>query len=175
MAATDDQHHNQPDDNEATEALSSDRTWLEVAILASASESAAPDERAVRDPALVAATVLIVARDADMRAYIRDCLSATGLRLLEARELASAPTTTGVNQPDLLIIDLSGQERSAARNDADPLTPSLYARAPRLLITDEPHAAGDLSSETAALLPRPFNARRLQLEVMRCLSGRRRE
>jgi DNA-binding NtrC family response regulator len=110
-----------------------------------------------------------------MRSYIRDCLSATGLRLAEARDFASAAATTGVGHADLLIIDFSGQEHDAAASDAELLTPSLFARVPRLLITDEPHTAGHVASETVVLLPKPFNARRLQLEVMRCLSGQRRE
>jgi len=171
MAGTDDQHDSQPDRNETAEALSSDPTWLEVAILASASGRAARDGGDARDPALLTATVLVVARDADMRAYIRDCLSATGLRLAEARDLVSAAATIEVEHADLLIIDLSGQEHGSAANDEQLLTPT-HARVPRVLITDERYAAGHSTSAAVAVLPRPFNARRLQLEVMRCLSRR---
>jgi hypothetical protein len=160
MAGTDDQHDQQPDGTEPAEAHSSDRIWLEVSILASAASSTPQREDEARDPALVEATVLIVARDADMRAYIRDCLSATGLRLFEASELAS-PSAANAGHVDLLIIDLSGLEHG-----------SKIARVPRVLISDEPHYAGHVASEIVAVLAKPFNARGLQLEVMRCLSRR---
>lgn len=149
------------------EADSSDRIWLEVSILASASEGAHPEPQADK-PALVEATVLVVARDADMRAYIRDCLSATGLRLVELSDLA-ATAAGAIEHADLLIIDLSRQERSSGERHAELKIPPHYAHLPRVLITDESHDAGHAATRNVALLHRPFNARRLQLEVMRSL------
>jgi DNA-binding response OmpR family regulator len=149
---------------------SSDPVWLEFAILDAESRPACESEDRRDAWGIGGATVVVIARDADIRAYVRDCLCATGLRIIEAADLVTAVRVSARATPDLLILDVStpGTETS----DVEMLPLSSLVRLPRIVIADEPPEPASGSgpaADAAAVLVKPFNARRLQHEVRRCL------
>jgi CheY-like chemotaxis protein len=153
--------------------LSSDRTWLEVKLLASAAADAPAATDTPRRRGSKCATVMVVAHDADLRAYIRDCLTTTMLRTLESANLASAEALLGEGI-DLLIIDLSAPEAGPDVRSAQWPSIAALAGVPLLLITDEPPSPGLAQQRvagTVGVVVKPFNARRLKEEV-RCCLGR---
>ncbi|MGH8311472.1 MAG: hypothetical protein ACRETX_16975, partial [Steroidobacteraceae bacterium] len=105
---------------------SSDRVWLEVAILTSAPDAPHEGPADAGEPLDLSARIAIVARDPELRAYIRDCLGATAFRLIEAADLASAASADGRPIADLLILDLSGLDAA----EREQLAQSAFARLP---------------------------------------------
>lgn len=176
MAHNDDRHGDKPHHAGSGEQYRSGRISLEVAILASASEA---EQRARREGnGDVLATVLVVAREPDMRAYVQGCLSGTPVRVVTATDLTSAVTTLAGARPDLLIVHRTTQETTGSARLADPQTAAGFAEVPIILLVDETAErnagrAGDQAG--VAVLFAPFNRQRLREEVERCLAGQHRE
>ena len=130
---------------------------LEVAILdadtaAPASEPAPTDERPHR-------TVLIVAAEADLRLYVRECLrDRTDVLLLEAETIGAAVVLAERESPQVLIVD----ERERA------ILVVLSRLRAILLVDDVPRDAP--IDARLRLLARPFSAERLLAEVGRLLA-----
>jgi CheY-like chemotaxis protein len=160
----------EPAGEEADGLSSADPLWLEVAILAS--ESGRPSQESGPGPGSDGdkVTIAVVARTADMRDYVLECLRDTGFRIVAAADLAAAAAEAfRADTPDLVVLDVS---ESGDETDAGLLPLSSLAAVPRVVIIDEPSReapAGWPETGAAAVLVKPFNARRLQQEVRRCL------
>jgi DNA-binding NtrC family response regulator len=145
---------------------SSDRLWLEVELLASTGTPDTPHREARGG-----ATVMIIAHDADMRTYIRDCLAMPWLRTVEAADLVAAEALIEGGAPELLVLDVgSGAATDPTLAEVEAI-PGL-AGLPRVLITDEvldPEQARTTPTGARAVVMKPFNARRLRDDVVRCL------
>jgi len=125
----------------------SPRVRLEVALLDAEQTAPAPAPPAALDerPCL---TVLVVAAEADLRRYVRECLrERTDLRLLEAATVIGAVTLAAAWSPDLLVVD---------EPESGVLVAVSQPRA--IVIVDEvPHGASP-SGTRVRLLARPFTA-----------------
>jgi CheY-like chemotaxis protein len=160
----------EPAGEEADGLSSADPLWLEVAILAS--ESGRPSQESGPGPGSDGdkVTIAVVARTADMRDYVLECLRDTGFRIVAAADLAAAAAEAfRADTPDLVVLDVS---ESGDETDAGLLPLSSLAAVPRVVIIDEASReapAGWPETGAAAVLVKPFNARRLQQEVRRCL------
>jgi hypothetical protein len=116
--------------------------------------SPAPDERA-------RLTVLVVAAEVDLRRYVRECLrERTDLRLLEAPTVTAAVTLATDCSPDLLVVD---------EPERDVLATLSRLRA-IVIVDDVPRDTPD-SGLHVRLLPRPFTAEQLVVEVSHLLSA----
>jgi hypothetical protein len=127
---------------------------LEVAFLDADHTAPAPapptalDERA-------GLTVLVVAAEADLRRYVRECLrERTDLRLLEAATVTAAVTLAGYYSPELLVVD-------EPQSGVLVTLPHLRAI---VIVDDVPHGA-PASGTRLRLLVRPFTAEGLVAEV----------
>jgi hypothetical protein len=90
------------DDRDDRAPLPSARVRLEVELLASDQQAALPalDDQRQRH------TVLVVAADADVRRYVRECLrDRDDLRVLEAGTIELAERLATLHSPRLLIVD----------------------------------------------------------------------
>ena len=138
----------------------SPRVRLEVAFLDAdqAAPSPAPSFAADDGACL---TVVVVAAEADLRRYVRECLrERTDLRLLEAATVTMAVTLAGAHSPDLLVVD---------EPERDVLATLSRLRA--IVIVDEvPRGAPALGAHVR-LLARPFTAERLVAEVSQLLGA----
>jgi len=136
----------------------SSRVRLEVAFL-DADQSAptpatpaAPDER-------TCLTVLVVAAEADLRCYIRECLrERADLRVLEAASVAAAVVLAAYSSPALLVVD-------APERDVVSELSQLRAI---VIVDDVPHGE-PAAGARVHLLARPFTADGLMTEVGRLL------
>ena len=133
------------------------RVRLEVELLASDEPAALPAPVLGDRPQRY--TVLIVAGDADVRRYVRECLhDRADLHLLEASAVAMAGPLATLHRPDLLIVD--------AR---DVAVLSAIAAVRAVLIAD------DLSSDAPpkgriVRLMRPFGGQELEASIEVLLS-----
>jgi hypothetical protein len=134
----------------------SPRVLLEVAFLdgdrAAAAVPAALDEQMGR-------TVLVVAAEADLRRYVRECLrERTDLRMVEAATITAAVALAASYPPELLVVDEPERD--------------VLIRLPRLravVIVDEVPRGASASGTRVRLLGRPFTAEGLVHEVCELL------
>jgi hypothetical protein len=136
----------------------SPRVQLEVAFLDADQAAPAPDPAAAFDER-TCLTVLVVAAEADLRRYVRECLrDHTDLRLVEAATVVDAVTLAAQYSPELVILD---------EPESDVLLTLSEPRA--IVIVDElPHAVS-ASGPRRRLLAHPFTAEGLVAEVDRLL------
>jgi hypothetical protein len=130
----------------------SPRVRLEVAFLeddqAMPAPGAALDERGCL-------TVLVVAAEADLRRYVRECLrERTDLRVLDAATVTAAVALAAYSSPTLLIV---GEPQGAI---VDRLA-DVHA----IVIVDDVPRNTSASGAQHRLLARPFTAERLLAEV----------
>jgi hypothetical protein len=131
---------------------------LEVELLAADQAAPTPASPAALDER-TCLTVLVVAAEADVRRYVRECLrERTDLRLLDAATVAAAVALAAYCNPELLVVD--DPER-----DVLATLPELRAI---VIVDDVPHGAPDVGSHLR-LLARPFSADGLVAEVSRLL------
>ena len=138
----------------------SPRVRLEVAFLDADQAAPAPtaspgaDERA-------RITVLVVAAEADLRCYVRECLrERSDLRVIEAATVSAAVTIAADRSPDLLVVD---------EPEREVLAPLSHLRAV-IIVDDVPRGAPALGARVRPLA-RPFTAERLVAEVGQHLGG----
>src|SRR5262249_26083179 len=82
----------------------SPRVRLEVAFLAADQAASAPAASAALDERCL--TVLVVAAEADLRRYVRECLRArTDLWFVEAATITTAVVIAADCSPELLVVD----------------------------------------------------------------------
>ena len=136
----------------------SSRVQLEVEFLDADQSAPAPVMPAALDE-VVRATALVVAAEADLRRYVRECLrDRIDLRLLEAATVIAAVTLAAHYSLAFLIVDQRESDVLAA-------LPQLWA----IVIVDEvPHGAS-ASGTRRRLLARPFTAEELLAEVSQLL------
>jgi hypothetical protein len=104
-------------------------------------------------------TVLVIAAEADLRRYVRECLrERSDLRVLDAATVAAAVALAAECSPVLLIVD---------EPESDVLIP-LSQLGAIVIVDDVPHGA-PASGTRHRLLARPFTAERLAAEVGRLL------
>jgi hypothetical protein len=100
-------------------------------------------------------TVLVVAAEADLRRYIRECLrERADLRILEAATVAAAVTLAAHDAPTLLVVD---------EPEREILVRLAHLRAV-VIVDDVPHGV-PVPGTHVRLLARPFTAERLVAEV----------
>lgn len=132
----------------------SPRVRLEVAFLDADQPAPAPAPPAELDER-TCLTVLVVAAEADLRRYVRECLrERTDLRLLEAATVTAAVTLAADYSPELLVVD---------EPESDVLVTLSQLRA-IVIVDDVPHGA-PASGTRLRLLARPFTAEGLVAEV----------
>jgi DNA-binding NarL/FixJ family response regulator len=138
----------------------SPRVRLEVAFLDADQAAPAPAQSSSADEG-ACLTVLVVAAEADLRRYVRECLrERPDLRLLEAATVTQAVALAADCAPDVLIVD--GPER-------DVLATLSQLRA-IIIVDDVPRDAPALQTHVR-LLPRPFTAEQLVAGVNQLLDG----
>jgi hypothetical protein len=132
----------------------SSRVRLEVAFLDADQPAPADATPAVHDER-TRLTVLVVAAEADLRRYVRECLrERTDLRLLEAATATAAVALAAYHPPDLLVVD-------APERDVVVTLSQLRAV---IIVDDVPHGE-PASGSLVRLLARPFSAEGLVAEV----------
>ena len=137
----------------------SPRVRLEVEFLDADQDAPAPDPLAALDER-TCLTVLVVAAEADLRRYVRECLrERTDLRLLDAATVTAAVALAAYCSPKLLVVD---------EPERDVLTTLSELRA-IVIVDDVPHGAPDVGTRHR-LLARPFSADGLIAEVTGLLS-----
>jgi hypothetical protein len=136
----------------------SSRVRLEVEILDDDQSTPAPMAPAAFDEGM-GVTALVVAAEADLRRYVRECLrERIDLRLLEAATVIAAVALAAYYSLAFLVVDEPESEVLAA-------LPGLRAI---VLVDDVPHRAAALGARHR-LLARPFTAERLLAEVSQLL------
>ena len=136
----------------------SPRVRLEVAFLDADQPAPADATPAVPDER-TRLTVLVVAAEADLRRYVRECLrERPDLRVLEAATVAAAVTLAASCSPALLILD---------EPESDVLVSLSQVRA--IVIVDDVPRDAPGSGTRRRLLARPFTAEGLAAEVGRLL------
>jgi len=115
-------------------------------------------------------TVLVVAADPDMRAYVRQCLvHVTAVRVVEASNAATVARAVQSAIPQLVVVDVDGDPgRSSVERLLGRSTALQFV--PMIMITDDFHHGDRSGHGPAAILVKPFNARRLCAEVHRLLT-----
>lgn len=132
----------------------SSRVRLEVAFLDADQAAPAPVPPAALDER-TCLTVLVVAAEADLRRYVRECLrERTDLRLLEAASVAAAVALAAYHALELLVVD---------EPESDVLV-SLSPLRAIVIVDDVPHGAPGVGTRLR-LLARPFTAEELVAEV----------
>lgn len=159
---------NKANEGPSDDGSSSDPAWLEASILASSTADARALDASRPAADAPARTVAVVAGDADMRIYVRQCLARlTSVRVLEAADIPALIRAAGSRLPELVVLD------------GDPALERVLARqaeldtVPLIIISDElPKDHGRARSRQApySVLVKPFNSRRLCAEVNRVLS-----
>ena len=135
----------------------SPRVRLEVAFLDADQAAPAPAPPAALDERQ-RLTVLVVAAEADLRRYVRECLrERADLRVLEAATVAAAVTLAAYDWPELLVVD---------EPERDVLVTLSQLRA-IVIVDDVPHGAA--SATRLRLLARPFTTEGLVAEVAQLL------
>lgn len=140
------------------EADHSPRVRLEVAFLDADQAAPAPtpspgtDERA-------RLTVLVVAAEADLRCYVRECLrERSDLRVLEAATVTAAVTFAADRPPDLLVVDEPERDVLAMLSEVQAI----------IIVDDVPRGIPS-SGPRVRPFERPFTAERLVAEVSQLL------
>ena len=134
--------------------MDSARVKLEVAILA-ADNVAPAAASAIASDGPVRLTVLVLAAEADVRRYVRECLrDSAGVRVLEAPSVAVALTLEAEAAPQLLIVDAEMSEVLVA-------LPQVRAV---VMVDDEPRREQPADARVR-FLARPFSADQLVTEV----------
>jgi len=131
---------------------------LEVALLSDRA-APAPVASAPRNerPGL---TILVVAAEADVRHYVRECLHDRGdMRILEAETVAAALAIAAHDSPALLVVDASEREVLATLSRARAI----------VIVDDVPRHAGSFGP-LIRFLTRPFTRDGLVAEVGRLLA-----
>jgi hypothetical protein len=106
-------------------------------------------------------TALVVAAEADLRRYVRECLrERIDVRLLEAATVIAAVSLAAYYSLTFLVVDEPDRDVLAA-------LPELRAI---LIVDDVPHGASG-SGPRRRLLARPFTADGLLAEVSQLLDG----
>jgi hypothetical protein len=130
------------------------RVQLEVALLDADQSVPAPAAPAALDEH-TRLTVLVIAAEADLRRYVRECLrERTDLRVLDAATVAAAVALAADSSPTLLIV---GEPQGAI---VDRL-----ANVHAIVIVDDVPRGTPVSGTQRRLLARPFTAERLLAEV----------
>jgi hypothetical protein len=145
-------------DGGSSRAAHSARVRLEVAFLDADEAPPTPAPFAAHDerPRL---TALVVAAEADVRRYVRECLrERADVRLLEAGTAAAAIALADSCAPDFVIVDESQRGM---------LSTQALVRA-IVIVDDVPHDASS-SVTRVRLLTRPFTAEGLLAEVRELL------
>ena len=128
------------------------RVRLEVELLASDQPAQVP--AAAEDDQRQRRTVLVVAGDADVRRYVRECLRhRDDLQVMDAATVAMAERLAELDHPHVVIVD----EREAA-------ILSLIANVPAVVIADEAFAQAPPNARIVTLL-RPFGGRDLEATI----------
>jgi hypothetical protein len=136
----------------------SSRVRLEVEFLDADQAAPAPSAPAALDEEM-RMTALVVAAEADLRRYVRECLrERLDLRLLEAATVLAAVTLAAYYSLAFLVVDEPESEVLAA-------LPQLRAI---VIVDDVPHGA-PASGPRRRLLARPFTAEGLLAEVSQLL------
>jgi hypothetical protein len=136
---------------------------LEVAFL-DADQAAPSPARQTRDER-ARLTVLVVAAEADLRCYVRECLrDRAEFRVLEASSCAAAVAHAADDSPDFLVVD----EPERAVTAALPHVPAI------VIVDDVPGDATTVGARVR-LLARPFATVALLAEVDRLLTPDTRE
>ena len=131
---------------------------MEVALLDADQAAPAPATPAALDEQ-TCLTVLVVAAEADLRRYVRECLrERTDLRVLEASTVAGAVALAESDSLDLLVVD-------APERDILALLVQLRA----IVIVDDVSHRAPGSGTRVRPLARPFTAEGLVAEVGRLL------
>ena len=136
----------------------SQRVRLEVAFLDADQPAPAPTPETALDerPCL---TVLVVAAEADVRCYVRECLrERPDVRVLEAATVTAAVALAAYHAPELLIVDAPERHVVVA-------LPQLRAI---VIVDDVPRDGHDVGTRLR-LLARPFTAEGLGAEVRQLL------
>jgi DNA-binding response OmpR family regulator len=134
--------------------MDSARVRLEVAILAG--DQASP----VADPGVASdghgrLTVLVVATDADVRRYVRECLrECADVRVLEAMSVTMALTVEARTAPHILVVDAPQSEVLVA-------LPGVRA----VVIVDDAPCRAQASDARVRFLARPFSTDQLVAEI----------
>jgi hypothetical protein len=136
---------------------SSPRVRLEVAFLDA--DQAAPEPSLPAYDEQTCLTVIVVAAEADLRRYVRECLrERTDLRLLEAATVAAAVALAAYFSPDLIVVD---------EPERDVVVRLSQCRA-IVIVDDLPHGESTWGARVR-LLVRPFTGEGLMAEVRRLL------
>ena len=132
----------------------SPRVRLEVAFLDADQTAPAPVPPTALDEQ-ARLTVLVVAAEADLRRYVRECLRVRAdLRILESPTVADALTLADASSPELLIVD---------EPESQILATLSQVRA--VVIVDDVPRGSPASLARVRLLARPFTGDGLVQEV----------
>jgi hypothetical protein len=132
---------------------------LELAFLDGDEAVPVPNAHAA-DGSGPALTVLVVAAEADVRRYVRECLrERADVRVVEAATVAAAVEMAAMDAPRLLVVDEMEREVLVSLADVRAI----------VMVDDVPHGAPPPGSRRR-LLARPFSADRLVAEVSELLS-----
>ena len=132
----------------------SPRVQLEVAFLDADQDAPAPSPPAALDER-ACLTVLVVAAEADLRRYVRECLrERTDLRLLEAATVTAAVALAAYYSPEILVVD---------EPERDVVVTLSQLRA-IVIVDDVPHSGPGVETRLR-LLARPFTAEGLVAAV----------
>ena len=138
------------------------RVRLEAEVLTTqlTADHELPVSRAADADVSVLRTVLVVASDADLRRYVRECLrDVQRVRVIEAASVTEALDLAVHDSPHVLIADWS-----AAR------VVSALSGVRAVLIADDLAEIFDARQAPVSLLPEPFSAERLAGEVARMIT-----
>jgi hypothetical protein len=134
--------------------MNSPRVRLEVAFLDADQAAPAPAPPAALDER-TRLTVLVVAAEADLRRYVRECLrERTDVRVLEAATVTAAITLAAYLPPELLVVDEPERNVLVTLSELRAI----------VIVDDVPHGA-PASGTRVRLLARPFTAEGLVAEV----------
>jgi len=133
---------------------------LEVAFLDADQAVPAPTPSSVADERSCL-TVLVVAAEADVRCYVRECLrERTDIRVVEAATVTTAVTLAADYSLDLLVVDAPERDVLAT-----------LSRLRAIVIVDEVPRGAPTLGTYVRLLARPFTAERLVAEVSQLLGA----
>jgi CheY-like chemotaxis protein len=137
--------------------MNSPRVRLEVAFLDADQAAPAPTPPALDERTCL--TVLVVAAEADLRRYVRECLrERTDVRVLEAATVTAAISLAAYYPPELIVVDEPERNVLVTLSELRAI----------VIVDDVPHGA-PASGTRVRLLARPFTAEGLVAEVRRCL------
>lgn len=146
------------EDKVSPAAPPSSRVRLEVAFLDADQAAPAPGPPGAPDER-ICLTVLVVAAEADLRRYVRECLrERTDLRLVEAATVGAAVALAADESPAFLVVD---------EPERDVVARLSLLRA--IVIVDDVPRGSAASGARLRLLARPFTAETMLGEVGRLL------